>query len=165
MLILPALKNYDVPIINTKFGKYPKGSVLSYHQPLESNCIINIYDGIAFPDLPLVNVIQNEYSFVLTESQLVKFEGLNLQLTEIKIFQEQTRLQSLTPLWFRVRRHRITASQMGEICKRRKGHDALATRLKTTRRCMTAAMRGGNICEPIAGKAYATKLQILHSVF
>jgi hypothetical protein len=74
---------YSVP--STIFGKYPKGSVLSYHQPLESNCIINIYDGIAFPDLPLVNVIQNEYSFVLTESQLVKFEGLNLQLTEIYI--------------------------------------------------------------------------------
>jgi hypothetical protein len=72
MLILPALKNYDVPIINTKFGKYPKGSVLSYHQPLESNCIINIYDGIAFPDLPLENVMQKEYSFVITESQLVK---------------------------------------------------------------------------------------------
>ena len=90
---------------------------------------------------------------------MVKFEGHILQLTEIKKFEEQTRLQSLTPLWFRVRRHRITASQMGEICKRRKGHGALATRLKTTRRCMTAAMRRGNICEPIAGKAYATKLQ------
>jgi hypothetical protein len=45
---------------------------------------------------------------------------------------------------------------MGEICKRRKDHEALATRLKTTR-CMTAAMRRGHICEPIAGKAYATK--------
>jgi hypothetical protein len=131
---------------------------LSYHQPLESNCIINIYDGIAFPDLPLVNVIQNEYSFVLIESELVKFGGHRLQLTEIKQFEEQTRLQSLTPLWFRVRRHRITASHMREICKRRKDHEALATRLKTTR-CMTAAMRRGHICEPIAGKAYATKLQ------
>jgi hypothetical protein len=70
MLILPALKNYDVPIVTKKFGKYPKGSVLSYHQALESNCIINIYDGIAFPDLPLENVMQNGYSFVLTESQI-----------------------------------------------------------------------------------------------
>ena len=64
---------------------------MSYQQPLESNCIINIYDGIAFPDLSLENVIQNEYSFVLIESQLVKFEGHILQLTEIKIFEEQTR--------------------------------------------------------------------------
>ena len=89
---------------------------------------------------------------------MVKFEGHILQLTEIKKFEEQTRLQSLTPLWFRVRRHRITASHMREICKRRKDHEALATRLKTTR-CMTAAMCRGHICEPIARKAYPTKLQ------
>ena len=61
MLILPALQNNDVPVINTKFGKYPKGSVISYHQPLESNCIINLYDGISFPEVPVRNVTENQY--------------------------------------------------------------------------------------------------------
>lgn len=50
MLILPSIQNFDVPLVNTKFGQFPKGSVISYHQPLESNCIINIYDGVVFPD-------------------------------------------------------------------------------------------------------------------
>jgi hypothetical protein len=49
----------DVPQVNTKFGQFPKGSVISYHQPLESNCIINIYDGVVFPDLPYQNVMEN----------------------------------------------------------------------------------------------------------
>jgi hypothetical protein len=48
---------------------------------------------------------------------------------------------------------------MGKKCKRRKDHEALATRLKTTRRCMTAAMRRDHICEQIAEKEYATQLQ------
>ena len=52
MLILTSIQNVDVPRINTKFGQFPKGSVISYHQPLERNCIINIYDGVIFPDLP-----------------------------------------------------------------------------------------------------------------
>jgi hypothetical protein len=48
---------------------------------------------------------------------MVKFEGLQLQHAEIKRFEEQTRLQSQTPLWLRVRRHMLTASNMGEIVK------------------------------------------------
>jgi hypothetical protein len=53
--------------------------------------------------------------YALSESQMVQSEGLQLQHAEIKRFEEQTRLQSQTPLWFRVRIHRLTASTMGEI--------------------------------------------------
>jgi hypothetical protein len=53
--------------------------------------------------------------YALSESQMVQSEGLQLQHAEIKRFEEQTRLQSQTPLWFRVRRHRLTASNVGEI--------------------------------------------------
>ena len=87
LLILPALQNFDAPLVNTKFGQFPKGSVLTYHQPLESNCIINIYDGVVFPDLPFTNLMQNEFMFTLSESQIVKFEGLKLQNSEIKKFE------------------------------------------------------------------------------
>ena len=59
MLILPYIQNVDVPQVNTKFGQFPKGSVISCHQPLESNCIINNYDGVVFPDLPYQNVMEN----------------------------------------------------------------------------------------------------------
>jgi hypothetical protein len=113
-----------------------------------------------FPDLPYNNVMENEYMYALSESQMVQFEGLQLQHAVIKRFEEQTRLQSQTPLLeFRVRRHRLTASNMGEIVKRRNDHDALASRLQGTRKCMTAAMRRGHICEPVAGRAYAEKFE------
>ena len=55
MLVLPALQNYNVPLVNTKFGKFCKGSVLRYQQPLECDCIINLYDGVGFPDIPVEN--------------------------------------------------------------------------------------------------------------
>ena len=56
--------------------------------------------------------------YALSESQMVQFEGLQLQHAEIKRFEKQTRLQSQTPLWCRVRSHRLTASNMGEIVHR-----------------------------------------------
>ena len=60
--------------------------------------------------------MKNEYMYTLSESQMVQFEGLQLQHAEIKRFEEQTRLQSQKPLSeFRVRKHRLTASNMGEI--------------------------------------------------
>jgi hypothetical protein len=68
MLILPSIQNFDVSQVNTKVGQFPKGSVISYHQPLESNCIINIDDGVVFPDLPFKNVMENEYMYALSES-------------------------------------------------------------------------------------------------
>jgi hypothetical protein len=60
--------------------------------------------------------MEKEYMYTLSESQMVKFERLQLQHAEIKRFEEQTRLQSQTSLLeFSVRRHMLTASNMGEI--------------------------------------------------
>jgi hypothetical protein len=96
MLILPSNQNCDVPLVNTKLGQFPKYLVISNHHT------INIYEGVVFPDLPQKNVMENEYMYTLSESQMVKFEGLQLQHAEIKRFEEQTILQRQTPLWFRV---------------------------------------------------------------
>ncbi|KAJ8299129.1 hypothetical protein KUTeg_023189 [Tegillarca granosa] len=159
MLILPALQNYDVPMVNTKFGKHCKGSTLSYQQPIESDCIINIYDGIAFPELPLENFMNNNYQTVLSLSQTVNFEGLTLSLQEINKFELQTRLQSLTNLWYKIRKHRITASKVGDIYKRRKDFKTLTDRFKSTRNVTTAALRRGLACEPVAVSAYSCKLE------
>ncbi|KAJ8320593.1 hypothetical protein KUTeg_002180, partial [Tegillarca granosa] len=142
MLILPALQNYDVPMVNTKFGKHCKGSTLSYQQPIESDCIINIYDGIDFPELPLKNFMNNNYQTVLSISQTVNVEGLTLSLQEINKFDK----------------HRITASQVGDIYKRRKDFETLTDRLKSTRNVTTAALRRGLACEPVAVSAYSRKL-------
>ena len=33
MRMLPCIQHFDVPQVNTKFVQFPKGSVISYHQP------------------------------------------------------------------------------------------------------------------------------------
>ena len=71
MLILPAMQNYDVPSVNTKFGPFKQGSVLSYQQQLETDCIINIYDGIGYPDLPVDNLMRNNYMCVLSNLKVL----------------------------------------------------------------------------------------------
>ena len=52
---------------------------------------------------------------VLTANQSVCLEGLFLSMPEIRKFEEQTRLQSHSLLWFKLRRNHITASKVGDI--------------------------------------------------
>ena len=155
MLILPAIGLSAVPSVTSKFGLVAKGSVLSYQQKVESGCFINLYGEPPYPNLPQKNVMISNYSTALTNKQLVTMEGLQLSMTEIQRFEEQTRLQSQSALWHKVRRHRITASKIGDIYRRRKDHGTLADRLKSTRHVTTAAMRQGLAFEPVAAEAYA----------
>ena len=155
LLILPALGLSYVPAVSSKFGLVPKGSVISYQQKLENGCMINLYGGPPFPDLPVNNYMHTALNIVLDNRQIVAMEGLKLTSAEIKRFEEQTRLQSQSPLWYRIRNHRITASRIGEIYRRRKDHEVLAKRMKSTRRVTTAAMRQGLAFEPVAAEVYA----------
>ena len=155
MLILPAIGLSDVPLVSSKFGLVPKGSILSYQQKMESGCLINLYGEALYPDLPRNNVMRNDLSIVLNNKQSVTMQGLLLSMEEIKRFEEQTRLQSQSALWHKVRSHRITASKIGEIYRRRKDHSTLADRLKSTRHITTAAMRQGLAFEPVAAESYA----------
>ena len=116
-------------------------------------------DGIGFQELPAANVMVNNYNAVLTSEQAIKLEGLGVSLKEIQRFKEETRLQSQTALWYTIRRNRITASNIGEIFKRRKEEGPLVQGLQSTRHVMTAAMRQGLALEPVAAKAYAESLQ------
>lgn len=94
MLVLPALQNFGDKTVNTKFGSSPFGSVLSYQHKMDDECVLNIYDGVAYPDVPVRNVMQNNVSIVLSAQQNVSKYGLLLTMSEIKKFEEQTRLQS-----------------------------------------------------------------------
>lgn len=78
---------------------------------------------------------------------------------EVHKFEKETRLQSESPLWFKLRKHRITASKAGEIFKRRKDFDTLSKRLKSNRRVVTAAMRQGLASEPTAARKYSEVCQ------
>lgn len=155
LLIFPALRLSNVPSVSSKFGLVPKGSILSYQQKLESGCMINLYGQPPFPDLPLQNFMQSFLSLALSSTQTVAMENLKLSGPEIKRFEEQTRLQSQSGLWYKIRSNRITASKVGDIYRRRKDHETLAKRLKSTRHVTTLAMRQGLAFEPVAAEAYA----------
>lgn len=155
MLIIPALKLVNVENVTCKFGQVPKGSVLSYQQRLEENCVINLFDETSFPELPQQNFMCNNYNTILENEKQVMLDSLKLSKTEISKFETQTRLQSQSPLWYRIRKHRLTASNIGEIFKRRKENKTLVERLKSTRHVTTAAMRQGIASEPFAASEYA----------
>ena len=87
--------------------------------------------------------------------QMIKLDGLVLTSDEVNKIEVQTRLQSKSPLWYRIWKHRVTASSIGDIYKRRGNEDTLVKRLKSTRHVTTAAMRQGIALEPKAAKCYA----------
>ena len=101
----------------------------------------------------------DNYNAVLTSEQAIIFEGLGVSLKEIQRFEEETRLQSQTALLYKIRRNRLTASNIGEIFKRRKEEGPLVKRLQSTRHVMTAAIRQGLALEPVEAKAYAESLE------
>ena len=153
MLVIPALET-TVQQVDCKYGKVKYGSVLSYQQKLESNCAMNIFDGVTFPDLPCNDVMENHLHTTLTEKQTTSRENLKLSITEASRFESQTRSQSQNPFWYKLRKNRITASKVGEIFKRKKEPTALINRLKSTRHVMTSAMKQGLASEPTAAAAY-----------
>jgi len=61
MLVLPCLATKSADVVLTKFGPVPLGSVLIYQQKLDDNLVINIMEGVAFPNLPVQNFIINTF--------------------------------------------------------------------------------------------------------
>ncbi len=111
-------ENTVVELVQTDFGKFPKGSVLSYQQTTPNEYVLNLVDFNTFPDLPLRNVMVNDVCSVLNEEQLKVFESLKITDMQCKEIEQNTRLQSSDPKWHKIRSQRITASNAGEIAKR-----------------------------------------------
>ena len=97
LLVIPAIQEINIRYVSSKFGPVPRGSILCYQQSLEDNCILNVFGGIGFQELPAANVMLNNYNAVMTCEQSIKLEGLRVTLIEIQRFAEETRLQSQTP--------------------------------------------------------------------
>ncbi|XP_067668358.1 uncharacterized protein [Haliotis asinina] len=110
------------PFVRTNFGLFLKGSTISHQQKLSGNCLINIVDGF-YPDLPLSvgQIGDNNCSNVLTASQTTLLDSLSVSQEDAVEIERATRLQAQDNKWVRLRHHRVTASKVGEISKRRKG--------------------------------------------
>lgn len=103
----------------TKFGFFPKGSALSYQQSVHPANIINIMN-IVFPELPCQNLMCNTFSGPFIRTAQAILDNLEVTQEDAQYFEEQTRSQSEEPLWHNLRKSRVTASQAGEIFKRRR---------------------------------------------
>ncbi|KAK3106013.1 hypothetical protein FSP39_010896 [Pinctada imbricata] len=142
----------------TKFGKFPRGSPLAVQQKLHSHYNLSILDAGDFPRIPVKNLMHNELQVVLDYNKSVQLDSIRISADEAYEIEESTRLQSQDPKWHRIRRDRLTASNAGDIVKRRKEYDPLVDRLRSTRKVVTSSMRHGIAYEPVAANAYVEKL-------
>ncbi len=75
---------------------------------------------------------------------------------EVENFEIKTRVQSSSPLWHKLRRGRITASNVGAIFRRKKEDvSKLLPQLTSTRKVQTEAMKKGLAREPQAASMYS----------
>ena len=125
----------DTPLVQCKFGLVPKGSVLSYQQPPSPSK--SLYDKREI-SVPYFNFTCLSFPpTVLEEKQQLLFESLKITEEQSKEFELQTREQSFSKDWYRLRKFRLTASNFKSICSRQK-----ARLLKETK-IQTAAMKYG----------------------
>jgi len=144
--------------VDSTLGSVPKGSVLSYQQPV---CIST--DSIIFhPGAPAVpDFTPSDLSdflkpfFPLTRDSSIKYHSFDVSDTQIRDYEFMTRSQSDSDLWHSLRRKRITATKMKDICTRRRDFGSLASRMLGTRHIQTAAMKYGVENEPRAAQLYA----------
>jgi len=106
-------------VVSSKFGPVPKGSVLSYQQMPEQSYLLN-YPGVEFPELPIQNLLI-PIRAGLTPEQTERIDAVKITPEESVMFEKDTRSQSDNQLWHKLRENRLTASKIGQICKRRKG--------------------------------------------
>ena len=156
-MALDIMKNDATQLVETKFGMFPKGSILGYQQKLSGDYIVNLLDNTGFPSLPMQNVMTNNFQGPLTESQSASLSALHVTPAESQHFEEITRLQSDTKTWYQIRKCRITASNVGVIARRRKADvSKLLARLKSTKHVQTQPMKDGLAREPQAATKYST---------
>ena len=141
----------DVPVVESKFGVVPKGSVLSYQQPLPKSlpepneATLPEFD---LPSLPYPSV-------VLTEKQQLFYDSLSVTREQSLEYETLTREQSTSKDWHRLRKHRLTASNFKSIYSRQREHESLSIRLLRGKMIQTAAMRYGIEHEDEAAQFYS----------
>jgi len=138
-------------IVSTKFGEVENGSILSYQQTLDDGFNLP-YPTVVFPELPVANFM-SPLTCTISDKQQSRIHELTVSVEQCVAFEAQTRQQSESVDWHSLREGRLTASNMGLICKRIKGYETLRDQLRRKVRA-TAAMKQGLQREPEAATAY-----------
>ena len=140
---------------DSRFGRVPVGSVLSYQQPLkQSNDDDDILVTSEVPSLPLP--VLPMANFTMDDNELNYVSSLEVSREVSEQYRQDTRLQSKSPLWHALRKGRLTASNFKRVTSRRGDFEKLAKELLKSKNIQTAAMKYGSIHEPVAAQAYAT---------
>ena len=159
--ILPsAEKLANMPLEQSKYGKVPRGSILSYQQKLSQDYVINDFSCTNFPELPLDSAetrFENNFSTALSQQQQASIDALSLTKEVSLDIQEKTLMQSANSLWHMLRRKRITASKFGLVARRVRDFENLVKQLNPSCHVVTAPMRRGIELEPKAAMVYANK--------
>eukprot|EP00795_Rhopilema_esculentum_P004026 gene4026-20195_t len=134
-------------LVSSSYGMLPKGSVISYHFPLkEVDNFCKLKDTPTFPAIPLYS-LSRVYSTVFDRNSIEIFEKNIVTEEEAISIENETREQSVTPLWHEMRCSRITSTKFKRIVSRRDNFAKLALDLVSTKNIQTAAMRRGIACE------------------
>ena len=128
-------RNQDVELTETKFGKNPVGSFLSYQTSLtESNfsahadltSVLRINgaapDLTQYPRFPLRNEEEMVLPWVVTDAEHHLLSSLNVDKERIHEIESNTREQSGSDMWKKEHTYRFTASSFQIIAKRQRNH-------------------------------------------
>lgn len=143
--LLEENRKQPAALVSTDFGDLPKGSVLTYHATQASRA----NDDLLFP-LP-----SQPCSFytVLDDTESCYYGGLVVTQAVAIQLEIETREQSHSKTWHKVRANRLTSSSFKRICSRVADYNVLAANLKK-KIVQTKVMKRGLEMEPVAAAEY-----------
>jgi hypothetical protein len=152
--------------VQTKFGKCPVGSFLSYQVTVTESSFkvfLNI-DSVArvpirnghsiFPRFPLKNIDELLYPDNLSTPEQEFVDQLTLDENEINNIESNTRKQAICEVWKAERKYRFTASQFHLISRRQRNHDNFAKTLMHPKDISSVYLEHGKKYEPVALQEY-----------
>ena len=160
-------KSLNTELKETKFGKSPVGSFLSYQTALtESNFSAQVdltsvarVNRVA-PDLaqyrrfPLTNEAEMVIPRVLTEGEENLLSSLNVDEEKIHLIESSTKEQSASDMWRKECTCRFTASKFQAITKRQRNHGSFTDSIMHPKPFSSKYVAHGIKYEPIALQEY-----------
>ena len=160
-------KNVAFEMSDTKFGKSPFGSFLSYQTSFtESNfsaqanlASVQRANDVAldlphYPRFPMTNEEDMTTPRELSDSEKNLLSTLNVDEDKIHEIESKTRDQSSSEMWKQERTYRFTASNFQAITKRKRNHDTYAQSIMHPKPFSSKYVAHGIKYEPIALQEY-----------
>ena len=161
------LNNEKAEVVDTKFGKSPVGSFLSYKTSFTESNFSAEADLIAvprnnipetnitnYPRFPLSNEADMALPRVLTDGEKSLLANLTVDEDKIHAIENDTREQAGCAEWKEERKYRFTTSSFQLFAKRQSNHENFAQSLMHTKPFSSKHTAHGIKYEPIALQEY-----------